>query len=149
MFAWRFSGCVLLLVCLGACDSSARERSEARRFLASYGALDHRDAMDEREREVTDLAALPLHSPIVMKARDACVSAHRALLEAERAQERAAGALEKALASRPDGEALSKQQAAQVQQSITAAETALSGARTRFAPCETDARDLALRYAER
>ncbi len=140
---------VLGVLCLLACDDSARERTEARRFLTAYGALSHRDSLPEREREVADLASLPLHVPLVIRAREACVAAHRALIDAERAQESAASALDQALAARPDGEVLGKQDAETVQRSITQAETALTAARTRFAPCETDARSLALRYAER
>ena len=148
MFVRRITALSLLLS-LAACDPADRERTDARRFLSAYAALDHRDPVSEREREVEGLSSLPLHAPVVMKARDACVAAHRALIGAERAQELAASALERALAARPDGEPLSKEQSEKVQQSIVQAESALTGARTRFAPCEAEARALALRYAER
>lgn len=142
------------LLCLGllgsvACDGSARERDEARRFLASYSALDHRDPRPQREREVGALAALPLFVASVVHARDACVTAHRALMGAEQAQEGAAAALDAALKDQPDGEPLGKLASERVQQRIVEAELALSGARTRFTPCETEARSLALRFAAR
>lgn len=137
-----------MFVCIG-CDSSSRERDEARRFLGAYDALDHRDPLAQRTRDVEALATLPLQVPTVQHARDACVGAHRALIAAEQAQETAAKALDAALASRPDGTPLDPKQAESVQQSIVAAESALSGARTRFAPCESEARSLALRFAER
>jgi len=146
----RAYGLLGLSMMLGVgCDSSARERDEARRFLASYDALDHRDPLKQREREVEALSLLPLHVPSVQHARDACVGAHRALIAAEQAQETAALALDQALAGKVDGSGLDPKEASRVQQSILAAESALSGARTRFAPCEAEARSLALRFAER
>lgn len=149
MLMGRIGAGLIALSALAACDESGRERSEARRFLNAYAALNHRDPVAEREREVASLAQLPLHVPVVLKARDACVDAHRALIAAERAQEAATDALDRALAAKPNGEALDKQQADGVQQSISAAEVALSSARTRFTPCEAEARALALRHAER
>lgn len=148
-FAMGCLGLLGLLAGLPACDSAGRERDEARRFLAVYSGLDHREPLDQREREVGELEALPLHAPKVLHARDACVSAHRALIAAERAQDTATQALDRALASKPNGEALDKQQAEGVQQSIVKAESALSGARTRFSACEAEARQLALRFSER
>ncbi len=144
------SGFIMLgLLGLLACGSADRERGEARRFLGSYGALDHRAKGAERERAIHELEQLPLHVPSVQHARDACVGAHRALLSAELTQEQAAAALDKALASKPNGEALDKSVADGVQQNIVQAETALAGARTRFGACESEAQSLALRFAPR
>jgi len=149
MYRGRHLATLLGLLGLLGCNEADRERDEARRFLGSYAALDHRAKSTERERAVRELEHLPLHVPSVQHARDACVSAHRALLAAEQSQETAAAALDKALASKPNGEALDKSVADGVQQNIAQAETALSGARTRFSACESEAQSLALRFSPR
>jgi hypothetical protein len=139
----------LCVVCLFACSESDRTRQEARRMLALYKAIDHKGALSPREQKVNDLAQLPLDTQVVQQARDACVGAHRALISAEQAHERAAASLDRVLADKPDGQPLGANESALVQREIESAEHSLRQARERFSPCEDQVQSLALRFGEK
>ncbi len=145
---WVAAG--LLFGCSVACDSDDRQRDEARRFLALYEQLDHRQPLAQRRAQVTDLAQLPLQAEVVVSARDACVAAHRALIAAEQSHEQAASELERLLAAGGgDDGPLDGVESAKVRTSIEQAEGALSAARSRFEPCESQTRSLSLRFGVR
>jgi hypothetical protein len=115
-------------------------------MLALYHAIDHKGPLSPREQMVNDLAELPLDTDVVKEARNACVGAHRALISAEQAHERAAASLDKVLAGKPDGQPLGQAESALVQHEIQGAEQALRQARDRFTPCEDRVQSLALRF---
>jgi hypothetical protein len=139
--------CILLVAGSVAC--AGRETEEARAFLSAYEAIDHRDPEPVRAPRVEALAKLVLTSPKVQKTRDECVKAHRLLLDAEGAQERAASALEEAVRGTPGAEPMAPARTFAIQSVISAAERALAEARQRFTTCEQEARDLSLRYGRR
>lgn len=118
-------------------------------MLALYHAIDHKGPVSPRERMVDDLAELPLDTEVVQNARNACVGAHRALLSAEQAHERAAASLDRVLASKPDGQPLGQAESSLVQREIEGAEQSLRQARERFAPCEDQVQSLALRFGDK
>src|SRR5690606_19721232 len=73
---------VLWVLVLGAaCEGDPS--AEARMFLDRVEHLDLDDPLEERRRLVENLATMPLAHPEVAQARDLCVDAHRAMLEAE------------------------------------------------------------------
>lgn len=139
----------LALGLLAGCDRDARTRSEARMFLALYEATDHRAPGPERKRKLAQLEQLSLSDEAVTAARDQCVAAHKALLASESSNERAASALEQALATQSGGEPLDLDDTARIRAGIDKAERELSDARTRFERCESQVRDLSLRFGER
>lgn len=69
-----------LLVSLEACQDEAR--NEALLFLERYGGL-NAATLEERQRRVDALMAMPLRSEEVKDVRDACGAMHRATLLAE------------------------------------------------------------------
>lgn len=142
---WRLIG-LLLVPLVAACQS--RDTEEARAFLAAYSAIDHNAPEADRSQRIAALEQVVITSQGIAKTRDECVKAHRALLDSEGAQERAARALEAALGD-AGGEPLPVEQTTAIQAVIGAAESALSEARRRFATCEAEARDLALRHGKR
>jgi hypothetical protein len=142
------SGLIGLFLLCGASACQGRETEEARAFLAAYGAVDHNAPEAERSQRIAALSALVITAKGIAQTRDECVKAHQALLDSEGAQERAARALDAALGD-AGGAPLPADQTSAIQSVIGAAEKALAEARRRFATCEAEARDLALRYGKR
>ena len=147
MRAYRMVGLLALL--FASCDREGRVRAEARTFLALYEATDHRAPVREREHKVAQLDQLALTEPAVVKARDECVAAHRALIRAEQQNEGASSQLDQALAAQPKGEPLAPAETVRIKAEITKAEQSLVDARARFERCETQARSLSLRFGKR
>jgi hypothetical protein len=77
------------------------------------------------------------------------VEAHRALIRAERENERASGELDRAIAAQPGGEPLPVSETERIRAAIGSAEAALGDARQRFERCEEQARGLAMRFGKR
>jgi hypothetical protein len=126
-----------------------RQRTEARAFLALYESLDHRQPAAVREEKLSALKQLTLVDVEVKRARDDCVSAHRALLRAEQEHESAAAKLDQAIAKDLKGAPLPVEQAEPIRVSIEQADRSLADARTRFTRCENGARSLSLRFRQR
>ena len=82
-FAWMLLGC------------EPDARNDAVIYLDRVGRLDLDDSVADRRRLVRSLASLPLSSPEVQGARDACVEAHETILEAEQLTDRARAAVER------------------------------------------------------
>lgn len=137
-----------LVLGLTACDSSQVERVEAQRLIAAYEALTAAVGQSGREARLEALGQLPLRREAPRKARDLCVDAHRALLDAESEQEKASAMLEQAIAGK-GGDPLDPDQIAPIQATIERSELSLKSARGRFGECEAAIRDLALRYDKR
>src|SRR5262245_47087772 len=87
-----------------------RQRTEARAFLANYETVDLSQPATVRQQKLSALKQLALVDLEVKRARDDCVSAHRALLRAEREQESAALRLDEAIAKDPKGTPLPPEQ---------------------------------------
>jgi hypothetical protein len=131
------------------CDREGRLRAEARTFLTLYKATDYRASIPERERKLAQLEQLTLTEPLVDAARNECVAAHRALIRAERENEQAAGALDRALIATPDGGVLEPADADRIRAGIVQAERSVGDSRARFGRCEEHARSLSLRFGAR
>jgi hypothetical protein len=146
---WRGvpAGYMVLAALLGCAEE--RQRTEARAFLALYETIDHRQPSAVREEKLSALKQLTLVDVEVKRARDDCVSAHRALLRAEHEHESAAVRLDQAIAKDLKGAPLPPDQAEPIRVSIEQADRSLGDARTRFARCENGARSLSLRFGKR
>jgi hypothetical protein len=147
----RFPGVLVgyaAVLALVAC-AEQRQRSEARAFLAVYESLDHRQPAAVREEKLKALKQLTLVDLDVKRARDDCVSAHRALLVSEREHERAASKLDQVVSKNHDGSPLPPELTEPIRVGIEQADRSLQEARTRFSRCETAARSLSLRFGNR
>lgn len=131
-----------------ACSSEGAERREARRFLAGYTAVAEAVGEQARRTRLKQLKELPLHGETASQARDLCVRAHTALLDAEAEQARAEGMFEKLLEG-AGGKPLDPAGMAPVQAGIERSEKALKDARGHYRQCEEAARGLAVRFGER
>jgi hypothetical protein len=138
----------LALAALAGCRQG-RDRSDAQAFLAVYETLDHRAPAPLREKKLALLEELTLVDPVVKQARDDCVSAHRALLTAERQHDSAAGQLDKAISKHLEGSPLPAEEGEPIRVALEQANSALTDARDRFASCESAARGLSLRFGKR
>lgn len=121
------------------CEPDAR--NDANLFLDRVKRIDLDDPVEQRRELVDRLAALPLSAEEVQRARDACVEAHRTLLEAEdrhaQARTAVAGATESDIA-------ITERQ--RIEQDIQASNRALERSRQLFPRCQRLTRDLELRY---
>jgi len=142
-------GLLIVSAAFAGCDRDARARAEAHTFLALYGATDHRASVEERERKITQMEQLSISTEAVRTARDECVGAHRTLIAAERENETASAALDKALRDLPKGESLPENETTRIRAGIDKASNSLNDARGRFDKCETQVRSLSLRFGER
>jgi len=138
-----------LAVLVSGCDKDERLRSEARAFLASYEAIDFRAPAAEREAKLSALEKLTFLTEDVQKARTDCVSAHRALLAAEKGHEHAAKRLDEALVNAEAAEPLDPSTTQSIRAEIESADRELAQARERFTTCENEARSLSLRFGTR
>lgn len=141
------AGCLGLLLMLVGC-SGDRQRTEARALLALYEGIDHREPAATREPKIKKLSELTLTDDLVSKARSECVSAHQALLTAERQHEAAARELDKALEKSEGGEPLPPAVTVEIQHGIDKADSSLTDARIRFERCENQVRSLSLRFGK-
>jgi hypothetical protein len=137
----------VLAVAAPACGDR-RVRAEARAFLASYEAIDHREKPEARETKLLLLEQLVLTEPEVVNARTHCVEGHKALLSSERGQEHAAQRLDREVAASPNGAPLSAQATEQIRLEIEQADQALARARANLRQCENEARGLSLRFGK-
>jgi hypothetical protein len=138
----------MALAALVACGEG-RQRTEARAFLALYESVDYRQPPALREQKLSALKQLTLVDLEVKRARDDCVSAHRALLRAEREHESAAARLDQVIGKDLKGAPLPPEQAEPIRVSIEQADRSLADARARFGRCENAARSLSLRFGAR
>ena len=87
----RLTVFALALSLLLACEPDAR--NDAIIYLDRVSRIDLDDSVADRRRLVQSLASLPLSSPEVQAARDACVEAHQTILTAEELSQAARAAL--------------------------------------------------------
>ena len=138
----------LVMVLAAGCGGD-RQRSEAQAFLALYESLDHRQPVAVREQKLTALKQLTLVDLDVKRARDDCVSAHRALLTSETANEAAKSRLDEVISKHLEGSPLPPELTEPIRVGVEQAERSLKEARSRFARCEEEARSLSLRFGKR
>ena len=137
------------VVWVAGCSGDGRVREEARAFLAVYESTDHRAPFEEREQKLRQLRALVVSNEEVRRTRDQCVQAHQTLIDAEKAHERAARSLDRAIAETGPGEPLAQGDTLSIKAEIERANRALADARERFSLCEDGARALSLRFGTR
>ncbi len=142
---------MLATACKG--DASA----EARMFLDRYERLDMDDPLEERRRLVDNLRTMPLVHSDVTQARDVCVDAHDAILEAEDLRVEAVALLERCgpvCAGQPagpevDGTAEQLSARLELDQNMGRAERALERSRGLFSRCHRETAALNTRYRRR
>ena len=135
---------ILALVAVAAaCEPDAR--NDANLFLDRVQRIDLDDTVEERERMVDALAHLPLSAEPVQEARDACVEAHRTILEAEALHANARAALEGH--AQEDEIAITERQ--RIERDIQASNRAVERSRGLFSRCHRLTRELELRYRRR
>ena len=109
-------------------------------------AIDESDPPDVRRPRVADLAALSVHDVDVVRARDACVRFHEALLTAEDAQHRARHDLERATGGDEHATKIDPDAARRISQAIRESEAAIRSSRQLFPGCEGEVRGLRDRF---
>ena len=134
---------LVLAAAAAGCEPDAR--NDANLFLDRVQRIDLDDPVEERQRLVDSLASLPLSAEPVQQARDACVEAHRTILEAEDAHGRARAALE----AHPSEEDIAITERQRIERDIQASTRAVERSRDLFARCHRLTRDLELRYRGR
>jgi len=147
---------VLSFLLVGAaCEGDAS--TEARMFLDRVERLDMDDPLEERRRLVDNLATLPLVHGDVIAARDVCVDAHRAILEAEDLRLEAVALLARCgpvCAGQPggpevDGTADQLRARLDLDRNMGRADRALERSRDLFSRCHRETRALDTRYRRR
>ena len=123
-----------------ACEPDAR--NDANLFLDRIAHIDLDDPVEERRRRVSSLATLPVEAEQVRTARDACVDAHRTILEAEEASARARAAFEE-YPSEDDIPVIARQR---IERDIRSSTEQVERSRGLFSRCHRLTRDLELRY---
>jgi len=127
----------------GACDD--RDDNQARLFLDRVQRV-HIDApVEEREELVDALAALSLDDEELAGTRDACVAGHRALIEAEREQQRAALALAEVSDGDPNA-LVEPAKAREIQEAIERSNGGIERARDELSRCQDEVDALDSRY---
>lgn len=134
---------VATTLAVAGCEPDAR--NDANLFLDRVQRIDLDDPVDERERLVDSLASLPLSAEPVQEARDACVEAHRTILEAEALHASAREALE----GRADETEIPITERQRIERDIQESTRAVERSRGLFSRCHRLTRDLELRYRGR
>lgn len=134
--------CALLVVVAGCGD---RKKAEARMVVDRVRAIDPYSAVAVRGKLVDGLAKLDVQAPDVRKVRDACVHAHRELLEAEGLQSDAKKALDQAQSAKTAGK-LTDAQAERIAHTIKRSNEALVEASVLLPKCQAQVAKLASRY---
>jgi hypothetical protein len=140
----RSSPLILALLCLAGCEDNSR--AEATMFLDRVERLDLDGPMEERRRLVQSLASLPLSSEEVSSARDLCVDAHRAILDAEQSHQRARTHLAEMLEEHGTEAEMPITEKQRIGRDIRDADRALVRSRRLFTDCSRVTEELAQRY---
>lgn len=134
-----------LVLCLLALGCEPDPRNDAHLFLDRVQHIDLDDPLEERRRRVESLATLPVSSEVVQSARDACVEAHRAIIEAEQASARARAVLDRY----PDEADIPVNERQDIEQDLRTSNRAMERSRDLFSRCHRMTRDLRVRYQRR
>jgi hypothetical protein len=133
--AWVAS--VILLLAL-SCSGKENAREQASDLLERISRLDPTASMDTRDAALRALSDAPVAAEDLRALRDACVSAHRGLLGAERSQAEVRTKLDQ---GKPEAEELPALESA-----LASATAQLKSARTALDACEHQKREVTLRY---
>lgn len=114
-------------------------------FLDRLDRLDLDDPVEERERLIENLASMPLVDEDIQRARDVCVEAHRAILEAEALHVRARDAV----AEYPDEAEIPITKRARIERDLRSSNEAIQRSRPLFERCHTARGRLDRRYRAR
>lgn len=107
--------------------------------------IDLDSSVEERTRLVDSLASVRLTDPDLLATRDTCVDAHRAILEAEGLQVRAA----ERLAGYASDDVPSAGDQLQIRRDIETADREIQRSRELFTRCHEETRALDTRYRRR
>jgi len=132
-----------LAACAIGCEPDAR--NDANLFLDRVQRIDLDDPVEQRRRLVDSLASLPLNAEPVQQARDACVEAHRTILEAEELHARARSAVD----GHGEEAGISITERQRIERDIRESNRAIERSRDLFSRCHRLTRDLELRYRSR
>lgn len=130
----------MVLVLLAGCEPDAR--SDAIIYLDRVQRLDLDDPISERRRLIDSLASLPLSAPEVRTARDSCVEAHQAILEAEELTRRARRAVER----HEEESMIPAPERVRIERDISASNRLIERSRSMFDMCHRLTRGLELRF---
>ena len=139
----RFAPVLALAALALGCEPDAR--NDANLFLDRIQRIDLDDPLETRRTRVASLATLPVEHPQVWSARDACVDAHQAIIEAEESSARARGAFE----GYDSEDAIPVVERQRIEREIQASTRAVERSRGLFSRCHRLTRDLELRYRHR
>ncbi len=128
----------VILLCALGCFGQESSRNEAQDLLERIARLDPTANLDTRDTALRALASFPAASADLRALRDACVSAHLGLLDAERSQAEVRVTLDQ---GKPAPEALPA-----LQSKLAGATAGLAKARTALDACEQKTRDVTLKY---
>ncbi|MFK7988986.1 MAG: hypothetical protein AB8I08_23415 [Sandaracinaceae bacterium] len=135
--------CLFLLLSVLGCEPDPR--NDAHLFLDRVERIDLDDPVEVRRRRVDSLATLPVTAEVVRLARDACVDAHRAVIEAEEA----AASAREILEEYEDEASIPATERQRFERSIETSRRAMDRSRNLFRSCHDRTNDLSLRYRNR
>lgn len=130
-----------VLIALGACGDGDLEGREARMLVAAVEEIDVRLPVADRRERVEHLKRLRLQTEAVRSAREACLTFHESLLDAEDGAEW----VRAAVAQLPDGAAPSAE-TARIAKRLSASNSAADRAERMQPRCEEAVRVLARRH---
>lgn len=137
----------VILLCALGCFGQESSRNEAQDLLERIARLNRTANLDTRDTALRALAIFPAASTDLRALRDACVSAHRGLLGAERSQAEVRSALDLASRQQTQGQGMPEPAALLALQSkLTGATEGLATARTALDACELKTREVTLKY---
>jgi len=142
--AARFAYVVVSALAFAGCADN--ERNEAQLLIDRLERIEEDSPLAVRQRELASVRRLGLSAEEVLRVRDACVRAHDALLTAEREQESARTALERATSA---GAELPPAAATRIAAAIERSDRAIVQSRALFPACQEGKRSLTLRFGGR
>lgn len=145
--AHRPSGLVLVYAALLLACDDGRTRNEAMLFLDRYEVIQIDQPLAERRPLVEALERLALSDADVDRARDACVEAHRSLLDAEARHDDARHELVEAMGD--DGREVPPEVAARIEAAIDESNAAVERSPALFSTCYREVRALESRFRRR
>ncbi len=135
-----------MLVLMFAAGCADNVRNEAQLLVDRLERIEEDAPLAVRQRELASVRRLGLSAEEVVRVRDACVRAHDALLTAEREQESARAALERATGA---GAELPPADATRIAAAIERSDRAIAQSRELFPACQEGKRGLMLRFGGR
>jgi hypothetical protein len=138
---------IALVVSVPACScNDERTRNEAMLFLDRFEEIDLDDPLEERRAAIDDIRGLALSDEDVLRARDMCVEAHDALIEAE---DQHAAARHQVVVASTGGAEIPPDIAEQVERAIDESGRAIERSRELFPRCTREVNALEARFHRR